>query len=145
MRIWYILHCQANPPIHKVRIIICKFENFREGINFTNTSHMRSFVKIKPSQNGEIILSFTDMGNPCRSRELLTSQICLLTLFAKIKFSQKFPNLQIQTKTQTSGMALYVSIRIHWRLVWICHTYLNVSCLHINYYNVRGFFLSVML
>ena len=51
---------------------------------------MRSFVKIKPSRNGEITLSFTDIGISCLSREFLTSQICLLTLFAKIKFSRNF-------------------------------------------------------
>ena len=32
-------------------------------------SHMRSFVKIKSSLNGEIILSFTDVGNSCPSRD----------------------------------------------------------------------------
>ena len=54
---------------------------------------MRSFVKIKSrSRNGEIPLSFTDAGKSCPSREFLTRQICLLTLFAKIKFSRKFPN-----------------------------------------------------
>ena len=39
-------------------------------------------------------LSFTDIGKSCSSRDFLTSQICLLTLFAKIKFSRKFLNLQ---------------------------------------------------
>ena len=34
------------------------------------------------------------MGKSCPSREFLASQICLLTLFAKIKFSRKFPDLQ---------------------------------------------------
>ena len=53
---------------------------------------MRSFVKIKPSRNGEITLSFIGGGKSCLSREFLTSQICLLTLFVKIKFSLKFPN-----------------------------------------------------
>ena len=55
---------------------------------------MRSFVKIKSSRNGEITLSFTDLGKSYHSREFLTSQICLVTLFAKIKFSRKFPDLQ---------------------------------------------------
>ena len=55
---------------------------------------MQSFVKIKPSQNGEITLSFTDIGKSCPSREFLMAQICLLMLFAKIKFSRKFPDLQ---------------------------------------------------
>ena len=38
--------------------------------------------------------SFTDISKPCPSRDFLTFQICLLTLFVKIKFSRKFPNLQ---------------------------------------------------
>ena len=68
---------------------------------------MRSLVKIKPSQNGEIILLFTDVGKSCPSCEFLTSQTCLFTLFAKIKFSRKFSNLQyllnwLEVKAQTS-------------------------------------------
>ena len=55
---------------------------------------MRSFVKIKPSRDADITLSFTDMGKSCTVRDFFMSQVCLLTLFAKIKFSQKFPNLQ---------------------------------------------------
>ena len=34
---------------------------------------MRSFMKIKPSQN----LSCTDISKPCPTREFLTKQICL--------------------------------------------------------------------
>ena len=63
-------------------------------VYFQETSHIRSFVKIEPSRNGEITMSFTDVGKSCPSRLFLTSQLCLLTLFEKIKFSQKFPNLQ---------------------------------------------------
>ena len=62
-------------------------------VYFRETSHRRSFVKLKPSRNGTITL-FTDILIPCTSREFLTSQTCLLMLFAKIKFSQKFPNLE---------------------------------------------------
>ena len=40
------------------------------------------------------LLSFTDIGISCPSRKFLTSQICILMLFAKIRFSRKFPNLQ---------------------------------------------------
>ena len=57
---------------------------------------MRSFVKIKSSRNGEIILSFTDTGKSCLCRDCLTSQICLLTLFAKIRFSRKFRNTVVE-------------------------------------------------
>ena len=55
---------------------------------------MQSFVKIKPSRIGDITLLFTDIGKSCSVQDFYTSQMCLLTLFAKIKFSRKFPNLQ---------------------------------------------------
>ena len=63
------------------------------GFNFRETLHMRSFVK-KILGNGEITLSFTDKVKSCPSRDFLASQICLLALFVKIKFSRKFPDLQ---------------------------------------------------
>ena len=50
---------------------------------------MRSFMKIKPSQNGKITLSFIDIGKSCLSHELFTSLICLLMLFREIKFLAK--------------------------------------------------------
>ena len=50
-------------------------------------------MKIKSLRNGEI----TDMGKSCPSREYLKSQICLLTLFAKIKLSRNVPDLQYVT------------------------------------------------
>ena len=56
--------------------------------------HMRSFIKIKPLRKRAITLSFTDIDKSCFSGEFITSQICLLTLFTKIKFSRNFPNLQ---------------------------------------------------
>ena len=62
---------------------------------------MPSFVKIKPSRNGKITLSFIDIGKPCLSREFFTSLICLFMLFAKMKFSRKFPNLQYMYHTLT--------------------------------------------
>ena len=71
-------------------ISYCKFGNFHRGFIFREISHMRSFVKVKSLQNGETIRSFTDLGKSCPSREFSTSQICLSTLFAKIKSSQKF-------------------------------------------------------
>ena len=37
----------------------------------------RSFLETKPLQNGDIILSFTDVGKLGPSHEILTSQICL--------------------------------------------------------------------
>ena len=38
---------------------------------------MRSFVKINPSRNDKITLSFIDIGISCLSREFFTSLICL--------------------------------------------------------------------
>ena len=55
---------------------------------------MRSFVKIKSSQKGEITLPTTDIGESYHSRENFQSKVCLLTLFVKLKFSRKFPDLQ---------------------------------------------------
>ena len=36
---------------------------------------MRSFVKIKSSRNFEIILSFTDLGKPCQSRDFYVANM----------------------------------------------------------------------
>ena len=44
-------------------------------------------------------LSVTDVGSSCPSREFLTWQICLLTLFASIKFPQNFLNLKYMIST----------------------------------------------
>ena len=66
------------------------------GLYFRETS----FVKIKSSRNCKITLSFIDIGKSCLSREFFTSLICLLMLFAKIKFSRKFPNLHYHTLTR---------------------------------------------
>ena len=38
---------------------------------------MQSFVKIKSSRNGKIILSVTDIGKSYPSRNFLTLKICL--------------------------------------------------------------------
>ena len=51
-------------------------------------------MKVKPSRNSEITLSSTGKDKTCHIRDLLASQVCLLTLFAKIKFSRKFLDLQ---------------------------------------------------
>ena len=69
----------------------CKFGNFREDFIFAK---LRSFVKIKPSQNGKITLSFIDIGKSCFNREFFTELMCLVMQFAKINFSRKFSNLQ---------------------------------------------------
>ena len=62
-------------------------EIFVSFFSFRKTTHRRSFVKIISSPNGKTTLSFTATDKSCPSRKYLTSQICLLMLFAKIKFS----------------------------------------------------------
>ena len=61
---------------------------------FARVLYLRSFVKTKPSGNDEITMSFIDIGKSCPTSEFLRSQICLLTLFAKIKCSRKIQDLQ---------------------------------------------------
>ena len=68
-------HCDKNNTSHGLAHVLvgqiictsitCKFGNFREGF---------IFAKIKSSRNGEIALSFTDIGKTCPSRKFLTSQ-----------------------------------------------------------------------
>ena len=73
----------------------CKFGNFHEDFIFAKLRIcMQSFVKIKPLRSGKITLSFIHIGKPYLNGEFFTSLICLLMLFAKIKFLRKFPNLQ---------------------------------------------------
>ena len=73
--------CKVNSDIF-ARVLFSR--NFAYG----------KFHENKSSWNGEIILSITDIGKLYTSREFLAPQECLLRLFVKIKFSQKFPDLQ---------------------------------------------------
>ena len=92
----------------------CKFGNFREGLISRYFAYaMRSFAKRKPPRNDEITLSFTVIGKSCLSRENLTPQICLLTLFAKIKFSRKFPNLQYNKARGYKTFVIQLSITFY--------------------------------
>ena len=80
IRFWFLSHTENS-------------KNFSRRFYFHGSSQMPSFMKIKPSGNGKITLSFTDVGKSCASCKFLTWKICLLTLFVKIKLSQKFLNL----------------------------------------------------
>ena len=70
--------------IFKRTCVATVYLKFSQGFYFYETSQMRSFVKIKSSRNGEILLSFTNAGKSCPSCEFLMWQICLLMVFAKI-------------------------------------------------------------
>ena len=64
---------------------------------FARALFSRNFVKIKSSRNGEIILSFTDIGKSCHSRDFFRKYV------SKIKLSRKFPNLQYQNKEKKAS------------------------------------------
>ena len=64
---------------------------------FRETSQICEFPRKQNPREKARSLSFNDIGKSCR--EYLTSQIYLFTLFAKIKFSRKFPNLQYAALT----------------------------------------------
>ena len=89
---YYLCVCVCFYGLELTVITFCpitvKFGNFREGL------FSRSFVKMKSSRFRANTLSFTDTGKSWPSREFLASQICLLSLFAIMKFSRIFPNLQ---------------------------------------------------
>ena len=74
------------------------------------------FMEIKSSQNVEITLSFTDIGKSCPSCDFLMSQMCLLTLLAKLKFWRKNPNLQEQLMSGLRDLLLKVFQKIFWQL-----------------------------
>ena len=57
-------HTGRNIPL-----VMNRYCKFSRGLYFRETSHTRSFVKIKYSRNGEISLSFTDIGESCPSHE----------------------------------------------------------------------------
>ena len=80
---------------------------------------MRIFVKIIHSRIGEITLSFTDIVN----HALVSSQICVLTLFTKIKFSQKFPNLQYALSHLKSPHCFFLNCHRDdpYCLMWVLH------------------------
>ena len=56
-------------------------------------------MSAKFRENREIAVSFTDAYKACLNREFLAWQLCLLTLFAKFKFSRKILNLHFGLKS----------------------------------------------
>ena len=84
---------------------------------------MRSFVKIRSSQNGEITLSTTDIGKSYPSHEIFRLQVCLLTLFAKIKFRRNFQIYSMcHVKTQISlgsQLSLVRVLAVSMKKAWI--------------------------
>ena len=82
------VHCKYSIRHYN---LLLQFRKLSRGFYFRETSHMlRSFLKIKSSQNGEITLLFTDIGKSCTSCNFLAPQECLLTLFTETKFLRYF-------------------------------------------------------
>ena len=80
-----------------------------------NTVNSAIFARVlfsetsQTSQIGEITLPFTDIGKSSPCREFSTFQICVLKLFAKIKFLQNF---QIYSNIPTAAAVLAVGILV---------------------------------
>ena len=105
METTYILRTQLNTfkqcdTVEFLKLVyftasVLHIRKLSRGVYFRETSQMRRFVKIKPPRNCIITLLFTDIhvgkSDPCP--RILTSQIRLLTLFAKIKYSLNLPDL----------------------------------------------------
>ena len=93
-------------------------------------------MKIKPSRNGKITLSFIGIVKSCLSREIFTSLRCVLMLFLKIKFSQKFPNLQyyysVRVLFLTASKLIYdwmVKVAaIFGLIIYMCEYYITRFC-----------------
>ena len=51
---------------------------------------LRSFVKIKPSQIGDITLSFTDIGKACPVRDFLRRKCVVYRYTRKSNYREKF-------------------------------------------------------
>ena len=66
------------------------YAKFRENKALAKNARFRENKTLAEWRNQLL----TDIGKSYPSCEFLTSKICLLTLFAKIKLSRKFPNLQ---------------------------------------------------
>ena len=73
MRFWYLSHMRKSlyTLISTITLLYTVISKIFARVYFRETSHMRSFVKIKSSRIGEITLSFTDEGKSCHSREFL--------------------------------------------------------------------------
>ena len=71
----------------------CKFGNFRGGLIFVKLPFCQVSRKYNPQEMVKSICCLLTQMNQALIA-IFTWQICLLTLFAKIKLSRKFTNLQ---------------------------------------------------
>ena len=74
--------------------------------------HMRRFVKLKSSQNDKITVLFTETGKSFPSREFKKALICLLMLFAKMKFT-KISNTAVCKSARMITCLMLTRVVIH--------------------------------
>ena len=84
---------------------------------------MRSFVKIKPSRNGGITLSFIDIGKSCLIREFFTSLICLLNTIRENKILAKISESTVLS-LQFSHFTLFILVDFPIYVDTICMEYI---------------------
>ena len=120
---WIAMHTYMSRDMRKTTIWLLLIRKFSRGFYFRETSHMRSFMKIKSSRNGKITLSTTDKGKSYPSHEIFRSQVCLLTLFTKIKFTQNFRIYSMcHEKTQISlgsQLSLIRVLAVSMKKAWV--------------------------
>ena len=73
-----------------------------------------------------ISLSFTDIGNSCPSRKFIMSQICLVKLFVKIKYSQKIPNIQYLADQTVVINRLFMVLLFCEYYLYLCTGYIYI-------------------
>ena len=120
----------------------CRFGIFARTL-FSRNFAWAKFRERKPSRNGKITLSFIDIGKSCLSCGFFTSLICLLMLFAKIKLSRKFPNLQHthsqlylwQIPVNRKALSRLVNVMLvlkNFNLQWRIQDHWSWGCLTVN-------------
>ena len=85
---------------------VLKIRNCSRGFYVRETLHMRSFVKIKSSRNGELTLLFTDICKSCLRRDFLRRNM----YFNAIRENKILAKISEFTVMDFRGYKPYVSI-----------------------------------
>ena len=109
----------------------CKSGNFREGFIFAKLRICEVSWKLNPREIAKP-LSFTDIVKSCLSCEVWTSQICLLTLFTKIKFSRKISEFTVNIVWNNALMLPYTIIWTNLKLLLLIHFLLHFITINLH-------------
>ena len=99
--------------------IYCKFRNFHQCFIKWNWS----FVKIKPSQNGEITLLFTDVGKSCPSFEFSMLKICIFNAILENKILAKISKFTLAGYKNSYLIPVIGCIESHIHLLYTYNWY----------------------